>query len=300
MPSPPTPPPLGPPQAPGEASVTSFGLDFIEWHWDPVDGAGGYEVQLRANDAPTDDDETIAVSAEQTSYRGEGLTFETPYFFRMRAFTGEGASRSFTNWSAPTTTQIGQFEEDAVFHAFPLSALIAEFSSDVPPPEVVVKLEALLDWEQTANADRGLPMPPYWVGCGAAEVLKDQIEEILDSLFESALVYTQSQDLDTSIAQMRPIVTRMLDSFAARLRQERCGVFFPGDLLLWEGEEDVIDIMFSDGTSEEVSVVRILATAVSPDPATAAAEAAPWWVFGDASSVPFDKPALPPGERLTR
>ena len=105
-----------------------------------MEGASGYEVQIGANAAPTDDDETIARTADETSYRSEGLESGTPYYFRVRSLTGNGEDRLFSDWSAPATAQIGRIEQSV--------SLGTEETSDTDlsdlPPEVAAKLEAFL------------------------------------------------------------------------------------------------------------------------------------------------------------
>ena len=63
------------------------GLDFIEWSWTPVEGADGYDVQFSASETFTDEGEIIPGTAQETSYRREGLEAGTSDFLR-----GLGAS----------------------------------------------------------------------------------------------------------------------------------------------------------------------------------------------------------------
>ena len=112
-PPPPAPPPELPPP-PEDLGITSFARDSIEWSWRPAEGASGYEVQVRAHQAATDDDDAIALSADETSYRSEGLEPGTPYYFRVRSLTGSGEDRLASDWSAPETARIGEIEQTPV------------------------------------------------------------------------------------------------------------------------------------------------------------------------------------------
>lgn len=113
---PPTPPPAPPPPpepepeppaAPAGLRVSATGLDFIEWSWNPVKGADGYDVQFSAIEAFTDEAEVIARTAEETSYRREELEAGTSYFLRVRSAAGSGEGRITGGWSVPAggTTQ---------------------------------------------------------------------------------------------------------------------------------------------------------------------------------------------------
>ena len=76
-PAPPPPPaPVPEPEPEPEAPavpvglmISATGLDFIEWSWTPVEDVSGYDVQYSANQAFTDEDEVIARTAEEFSYR---------------------------------------------------------------------------------------------------------------------------------------------------------------------------------------------------------------------------------------
>ena len=89
-----------PPAAPAGLHVSATGLDFIEWSWTPVEGADGYDVQFTANEAFTDEDEIIARTAEETSYRRGDLESGTSYSLRVRAAAGTGEERITSAWSA--------------------------------------------------------------------------------------------------------------------------------------------------------------------------------------------------------
>ena len=89
------------PEAPARPSGLNFssGPDFIEWSWSPVSGASGYDVQYSANEAFTEEDEIIARTAEQISYRKTGLEPETRGYLRVRAAAGTGDARVTSPWT---------------------------------------------------------------------------------------------------------------------------------------------------------------------------------------------------------
>ena len=66
------PPPPEPPAVPTGLRVSDSGDDFIEWSWDAIGGADGYEVQFATNEM-FDDAEIIGRTADQTSYRRQPL-----------------------------------------------------------------------------------------------------------------------------------------------------------------------------------------------------------------------------------
>ena len=96
----PAPPPTPePPASPTGLQVSAFGTDFIAWRWNAVEGADGYEVQFRTDDAFTDADERIVRTAEETSYRRESLPPDTRGYLRVRAFVGDDPARLAGDWS---------------------------------------------------------------------------------------------------------------------------------------------------------------------------------------------------------
>ena len=58
-PAPPPPPPPVPPAAPSGLRVAASGADFIEWTWNAVEGADGYDAQFSSTEAFTDEHEII-------------------------------------------------------------------------------------------------------------------------------------------------------------------------------------------------------------------------------------------------
>ena len=91
------------PAPPAGLRVSDSGEDFIEWSWDPVEGASGYDVQFTANETFTNEDEIIARTAEEISYRREGLRAETSTYLRVRSVSSTGEERITSNWSTHVT-----------------------------------------------------------------------------------------------------------------------------------------------------------------------------------------------------
>lgn len=98
-PTPEPPPPPEPPAAPTALRVSAFGADFIEWTWNAVMEAEGYQVQFSTSRTFTDADEVIERAAEQTSYRKESLPPGTNGYLRVRSFVGSDPARVQGEWS---------------------------------------------------------------------------------------------------------------------------------------------------------------------------------------------------------
>ena len=97
------PPSAEPPAVPTGLRVSASGEDFVEWTWNAVEGADGYDVQFSANEAFTDEDEVIARTAEQISYRRQGLAVGSSAFLRVRSASGSGDDRITSDWSTHVT-----------------------------------------------------------------------------------------------------------------------------------------------------------------------------------------------------
>ena len=98
-PAPPPPAPQ-PPNPPASLRVSAAGEDFVEWNWNAVEGAAGYEVQFRLDGEFTDADDVIDTSG-RTVYRREALRAGTSVFLRVRAYAGTGAQRLRSAWTFP-------------------------------------------------------------------------------------------------------------------------------------------------------------------------------------------------------
>ena len=109
-PPPPAPPPAPepepepePPAVPTGLRVSATGMDFIEWSWTPVEDVSGYDIQYSANEAFTDEDEIIARTAEEISYRRDGLEAGTSAYLRVRSASGADDDRITSDWSTHVT-----------------------------------------------------------------------------------------------------------------------------------------------------------------------------------------------------
>lgn len=112
-PPPPEPDPAPePPATPVGLRIAASGVDFIEWSWNAVEGVSGYDVQYSANEAFTDEDETIARTAEEISYRREGLEAGVSAFLRVRAAAGTGEERVTSDWSTHVTGMTAEPEPE--------------------------------------------------------------------------------------------------------------------------------------------------------------------------------------------
>ena len=90
------------PESPSGLTVSASGDDYIEWRWDTVSGADGYEVQFSGDVMFASDDPQHDVGAELT-YRQSGLDYETRGYLRARAYTGSGADRLSSAWTEAAT-----------------------------------------------------------------------------------------------------------------------------------------------------------------------------------------------------
>ena len=90
------------PATPTGLRVAETGPDFIEWTWNTVPDATGYEVQFSEDHEFTSADPTHDVGAEH-SYRESGLDFDTRAYLRVRAYVGSGADRRRSAWSGSAT-----------------------------------------------------------------------------------------------------------------------------------------------------------------------------------------------------
>ena len=115
----PTPPPAPepepapePPAVPVGLRISASGMDFIEWSWNAVEGVSGYDVQYSANEAFTEEDETIARTAEEISYRRDGLEAGASAFLRVRAAAGMGEERVTSDWSTHVTGMTAEPEPE--------------------------------------------------------------------------------------------------------------------------------------------------------------------------------------------
>lgn len=67
--------------------VSEVGPDFVEWTWDPVDGAVGYDADVYSSGAPPD--KWIRIHTEAPSYQWEDLPSGWAFSIRVRAVREE-------------------------------------------------------------------------------------------------------------------------------------------------------------------------------------------------------------------
>lgn len=136
-PAPPAPPPPAPvpPGVPSGLGVSASGTDFIEWTWNAVEGADGYDVQFSPNEAFTNEDEVIARTGEKLSYRREGLPAGTSAYLRVRSAVGTGRDRITGDWS----TEVRGMTDPPAFES-----AAAEFLFTCPTPSEIAAIDAEL------------------------------------------------------------------------------------------------------------------------------------------------------------
>ena len=109
---------VAPPAAPMNLRVSASDRDFIEWTWDAVEAADGYDVQFSDDEEFTDADEVISRTAGQLFYRREGLPPDANAYLRVQSVVRVGEVTVTSEWS-----------ENVVGTAAP------------PPPSLLVTLE---------------------------------------------------------------------------------------------------------------------------------------------------------------
>ena len=135
---PPTPPP-DPPAKPTGIHVSDRGPDFVEWSWDPVDGATSYEAEVFfAGSAP---DQRTRVYPEQPFYRWEGLPSSTGVRIFVRAVRETAGGRAVSSWSdigtgltqqAPTPLGACSNERELALHPDHAVLLVSEWDPEQP------------------------------------------------------------------------------------------------------------------------------------------------------------------------
>ena len=98
-PAPMPPPAPEPPSVPSGLRVSATGEDFVEWTWNSVEGADGYDIQFSLDDMFDSADEIIGRTADQTSYRRQPLPAGSAAFLRVRSAAGSGDGRLTSEWS---------------------------------------------------------------------------------------------------------------------------------------------------------------------------------------------------------
>ena len=89
----------------------------------PAERAGNRHVQYSTNEAFTDEDEVIARTAEEISYRREDLEAETSGYVRVRSAAGSGEDRVTSDWSPHVP---GMTDAPLVAPATPTGFMVSE------------------------------------------------------------------------------------------------------------------------------------------------------------------------------
>ena len=108
------------------SGISDRGEDFIEWSWDPVDGVSGYDVQFSTNEIFSDEDEVIARTVEEVSYRREDLEAETNAYLRVRSASGAGEDRITSDWSIHVTGMTLAPEPEPMPPAVPTGLMVSD------------------------------------------------------------------------------------------------------------------------------------------------------------------------------
>ena len=93
-PAPPAPAPTPTLDAPSGLTVANSGTDFIEFSWEAVEGASGYEIQLSTTEGDFSSVSTATVTG--TMHRFSDLEPETTAYARVRAVSDEANSSDWT------------------------------------------------------------------------------------------------------------------------------------------------------------------------------------------------------------
>ena len=94
---------IPPPGVPMNLRISASGRGFIEWSWDAVEAVDGYSVQFSEDEAFTDADDIILRTAEQLSYRREGLEPETAAYLRVQSVVRVDEVTVASEWSGHVT-----------------------------------------------------------------------------------------------------------------------------------------------------------------------------------------------------
>ena len=96
----PTPEPTGP-ATPENLRESGKGSDYIEWSWNAVEGALGYQGQFSTDSTFEPADPTFLIVAPQTSHRVGNLAANTKGYFRVRSGAGTSLTDlEYSDWSA--------------------------------------------------------------------------------------------------------------------------------------------------------------------------------------------------------
>ncbi len=192
-----------PPAVPTGLRISATGQDFIEWIWTPVGDVSGYDVQYSVNEVFTDEDEIVARTAEQVTYRREGLEPEASGSVRVRSAAGTGDDRITSDWSTHVTGM----------------AMAVPVAPPTPTGLMVSATETSITWT--------------WTAAPGAEGYVVQIseDEVFETMFEGADQYAVTRETSHTIAGLEAETTRYA-RVAAGVLTGAVPSLDPGDYLL--------------------------------------------------------------------
>ena len=164
-----------PPDAPANLRVSGSGEDFVEWRWDPIAEATGYEIQFSLDDEFLEADEVIDTSG-RTVYRREGLPAGTSAFLRVRSYAETADDRLRSGWTvavpamtlAPTVTSLEASGTAVLTSIGETSQLMVTATLSDGSMQAVEAAEA--DWESSDPAvGHGGGRPPDGRGRGECD-----------------------------------------------------------------------------------------------------------------------------------
>ena len=104
---PPEPEPTGP-AVPTNVRMTDSGSDYIEWSWDAVEGALGYQAEFSKDKAFTTPSNPFIIIAPNTSQRVSGLDPNMTGYFRVRSGAGTSLDAlTYSDWSETSSGKTG-------------------------------------------------------------------------------------------------------------------------------------------------------------------------------------------------
>ena len=86
--------------APANLRVKERGSDFIEWEWDAVAGADGYQSQFSTNSGFSSPSDAFHQGMNMTSRRVSNLDAESDGYLRVRTYTGTLSEPTYGMWTA--------------------------------------------------------------------------------------------------------------------------------------------------------------------------------------------------------
>ena len=130
------------PAAPANLRVTDRGSDYIEWEWDEVEGADGYESEFSTDSSLSDANAETHQGMSKTTRRVSRLEANKDGYLRVRAYTGTLTDRVFGDWS---DTDKGTTDEPPAAVALDTPD---DFESSDPDNVSIV-----LNWDAVDDAD---------------------------------------------------------------------------------------------------------------------------------------------------